>query len=273
MSTTNDIDELTPELSALAEALRDVPERMPRAARTAVRGRIVKAARNDVRWRSPRLAFVRTVAAMATFTTLLGGVSYAAGVSVPGDALYGLKRGTEDMAVAVLPEGALERAVLLRIAERRAEEVSRLASGDGGQMLVTPAIERFRIAVRAALGARGSDSDDAVQAELRLLNRIHTMNESIQSKLKDVVSDEVGSPTGGSTGGQQKTQPGTSPSSPQAPSSGGSPAPGGTATPPSDSGSGGGSGAGGSGTGSGSGSGSGTSGGTQGSSESSPGRP
>lgn len=272
MSTTNDMDELNPGLRALADALRDAPERMPRAARSAARRRIMKAARSDVRWRVQRLAFVRTVAAMATFTTLLGGVSYAAGSSLPGDALYGLKRGTEDLAVAVLPQGALERVVLLRIAERRAEEVSRLASGDAGQGQVAPAIERFRIAVRAALEADGSDSDDAVQAELRLLSRIHTMTESIQSRLSDVVSDEAGAPTHGQPDGQQEPQPGTSPTSPQAPSSGDSATPGGATSPP-DTGSGSGTGPGDGGTGSGGGSGSGTSGGTQGSSGSSSGKP
>ncbi len=69
---------------------------------------------------------MRAAAVFTVGATLLGGVSFASAAALPGDALYGVKRGAESVAIAILPEGVLEREFLFKVADRRAEEIRRL---------------------------------------------------------------------------------------------------------------------------------------------------
>lgn len=75
---------------ALARAVSACNEKMPAEARDAVRGRLVAAISPEAMPLRARL--LRPMIALAAAGSMLGGVSYAAAVSAPGDLLYPVKR-------------------------------------------------------------------------------------------------------------------------------------------------------------------------------------
>jgi hypothetical protein len=106
---------------------------MPRASKSDVRRRVMAAARDSQRARF--WGFSRQLAAGVTaFTVMSGGLAYAANQAMPSDALYPLKRAGENVLIWLLPSGALEHGMLVKIAARRAEEASALSTGDEGQV-------------------------------------------------------------------------------------------------------------------------------------------
>lgn len=90
--------------SAVDTALGRAFEPMPARARASVRGRLL-AAIGPARLPFPVRA-LRAALAVGTGVSLLGGVSYAAAASVPGDLLYPVKRAAEQVYSAVRPGSA-----------------------------------------------------------------------------------------------------------------------------------------------------------------------
>ncbi len=162
---------------------------MPDGMRRAVRTRIIAHARADVRLARSRALFKRAAVALALTTAMASGASFAVEGTVPGDALYPVKRASETVTLALLPAGRLEDLMLARIAVRRAEEALRVERQDRGDVAVRGAVEAFRLSVGDAF--RG-DVEDVLAAERQLLDRLRTMEESeLRSELEGVVSSEA----------------------------------------------------------------------------------
>jgi len=74
---------------------------------------------------------IAAVLAMVMGTTAVsGGVALAANATLPGDALYQVKLGIEDMRIALATDPAAEAELNLASAQRRAQEMERLISQD-----------------------------------------------------------------------------------------------------------------------------------------------
>jgi len=109
-----------------SQALGRARETMPADVHARVRNRVMTGVRAQARPPFFAAQSRRIAAAATAFTMLGGGVAYAADAALPGDALYPVKRAAESAVVALLPAGELENAVLVRLAERRAEEIGEL---------------------------------------------------------------------------------------------------------------------------------------------------
>jgi hypothetical protein len=138
----------------LDQTLKASAPHMERDAHRRVRATVIAAVRHDT-VRHARLLSLpqRVAAAVAALSVLTGGVAYAAGEALPGDALYPLKRASENALVALLPSGELEHKVLLGIAARRAEEAACLGQRSGN---LEQSIEDLRGAVERVQGPDGS---------------------------------------------------------------------------------------------------------------------
>lgn len=142
----------------LEEALGASMETMDARARAEVRARVLAEARKRRRGFFVTLP-QRLVAGVALASMLSGGVAYALGEAMPGDALYPLKRASESALVGLLPSGRLERQVLVGIAARRAEEASRL--GESGDLKATSdQLRELERAVEQASGPQGTLTED-----------------------------------------------------------------------------------------------------------------
>ncbi len=131
-------EELIPLVSLALELRQLRPPAPDPAVRLRVRNRMLTAAaerraswlRPFARWLSPRPA-LRLAAVLAVATTgLLGVVTAVADNSLPGEPLYGVKRGVEQARIAVTLDGAENTRLQLQLAERRLEEAQRLIDQD-----------------------------------------------------------------------------------------------------------------------------------------------
>jgi len=155
---------VTPRL--VAEGPTEQVQRAPEAAATARPSRARTAAR-----RLPQLHFGRkvrfVVAALTVLTIALTGAVWLSRSALPGDALYGLKRASENAQLS-LTTGKVSRAKdLLSFAKTRADEAGSLlgnasASGTGPQAdgAIT---ERTAALVRSTLGSADDDVRQAAQ--------------------------------------------------------------------------------------------------------------
>lgn len=176
---THEDQELIP-----ATALRSAAAPMPADARHAVRGRVMEAVRAERRPGFLVTHTQRVAAVMTTLTLLGGGVAYAANGSLPGSALYPVKRAAEDALVAVLPAGDLEHDLLVRLAERRAAEAGELSRREGARHeTMTGALEDLRASVEHA-GAGAA-------LEERELLRIRSHAGEVPSWASDAIDDAV----------------------------------------------------------------------------------
>jgi uncharacterized protein DUF5667 len=76
----------------------------------------------------PRLGWLRpALAAAAIAIVALGGATSAAASSLPGDALYGLKRGAEDVRIALAFDDLARMQLLSELADRRLDELAQIA--------------------------------------------------------------------------------------------------------------------------------------------------
>lgn len=243
------------DLHALAGLVSASSERMAPDARRRVRQHVLAAARADARDSFQRALFVRAAAVFTVGATLLGGVSFASAAALPGDALYGVKRGAESVAIAILPEGVLEREFLFKVADRRAEEIRRLIAEGADPARVQRALDDFGAAVREAnqVSAESTDLSVMTRSQERLVGRIRSMagsaREQLELEMQKALSQQ---PTGG--GGTNDGATGTGSGTRSTPGQPSTPAPVGPGSSDGSAptgGSGSGSGSGGSGSGSG----------------------
>ncbi|PKQ19518.1 MAG: hypothetical protein CVT66_09690 [Actinobacteria bacterium HGW-Actinobacteria-6] len=218
----------------IAGAVARASEKMSTRSKREIRRRLMAAA-GGTPFRVQRLVFTRAAAAFTVTATLLGGVSAAAAASLPGDLLYSLKRGAEDVAVAMLPDGAAEQDFLFALAARRGDEMNRLLSRGASSAEVDGAIDAFKRAVSCAYGTDGVQADlgDATAAQTRFVDRIRTMAATVQASYEAAVREQqspAGSSGSGSSGVPSSNQPSATPSIPGSGGSGSS-----TGSSPSES--------------------------------------
>ncbi len=215
-------------------------ERMPAASRRAVR-RAVLARAGGQPLRVQRLVLARAATACAITVSLLGGVSAAAAASLPGDALYGLKRGAEDVTVEVLSSAGLEGGFLFTLAARRGAEADRLLDSGADKATVADALGEFRAAIARAYSAQGTGTlTRSMTAERsRLAERVSAMAADVKAGYDAALrqrgtgqggsGDTTSTPVPGGTPGQTTPNPGSggsgsttgsSPSSTSGPGSG-----------------------------------------------------
>lgn len=169
---------------ALTRALEGAAETLGVDARARIRTRVMAEVGSGKRRRFFAAASHRTVAAATLVGMLGGGVAYAANAALPGDALYALKRGAEDVAVALLPPGQLEDGLLLRLAERRAGEAASLARSGATHAIIDDAVGQLREAVRQAAPAEGSLGEDEAA---RIREQADLAPEPYRSDIEDAV--------------------------------------------------------------------------------------
>ncbi len=118
-------------INDVEQALRAAAPPMEAQAQARMREAVLRSlpARQLAPRRVPRRAFLLqpAFAAALALVLALGGTAYAANESLPGTALYPVKRAAENALVAIVPAGTFERQLLLGLAERRAEEAGILA--------------------------------------------------------------------------------------------------------------------------------------------------
>jgi hypothetical protein len=233
--THDEYTEITPgDEQLIAGAVARSADKMSARSKREIRRRVMIAA-GGAPFRVQQLAFTRAAAAFTVTATLLGGVSVAAAASLPGDMLYSLKRGAEDVAVAVLPEGAAERDFLFALAARRGDEADRLLSRGASSAEVDSAIDAFKRAVSLAYGVDSVPANigRTTAAQTRLMDSVRTMAASVQASYEAAVREQQGSSGSdgaGSAGAPGGNQPSTTPSIPGTGGSGSS-----TGSSPSES--------------------------------------
>lgn len=186
----------------LSDALTRSAEPMTDEARTRIRHAVMSSVRRDSHARYFATISHRVAAAAAAIGVLGTGVAYAAGNALPGDALYGVKRATENALVAILPPGALENDVLLGIAGRRAGEAASLARGGAAEGLVHDAIGEVRAAVKQAESMTGPLTGEETR-------RIQEQAQDAPVQTREAISEAVAAPNAGA--GEQAPPPSDTP--------------------------------------------------------------
>lgn len=107
-----------------------------------------------------------TLASMLTGVALLAGtvgVAYASGEALPGDSLYGVKRGLERAALALTASGTGDTRLLLKFADRRLGEADELLQ-QGRAADLTQALDGYETAIAelVEIAARETDQLDEV---------------------------------------------------------------------------------------------------------------
>lgn len=176
-----------PTIHSLDEALRAAAEPLTTEARQRIRQRVMVSVRPEAAGLRHGLALRRVAAVAAAVALLAGGTAYAANRSLPGDALYGLKRGAEDALVLVLPAGRLEQRVLAALAVRRAEEAARLARGGADESLVNGSIGELQDAVRRAAESAGSL---ATEDRERIREHASSAPEPARTRIENAVREQ-----------------------------------------------------------------------------------
>lgn len=178
--------------SEMERALRQAAEPMSPAARADVRRTVMAAVDSSARRTGRRLTIRRTAVALAACVAVTGGVAYAASNALPGESLYPVKRGTEEALLGILPDGALERSLLLRIAERRTAEAAALAAQSGASDRYHHAIDDLRDAVHRAT----PEGEVLPEAEMeRLQHEAQKAPESAREEIEHAITDPSGTQT------------------------------------------------------------------------------
>lgn len=204
MSTEHDLmpKDVSGALARSAEPLTD-------EARARIRHAVMSSIRRDSRAHYFATISHRVAASIAAIGVLGTGVAYAAENALPGDALYKVKRATEDALVAILPPGALENGVLLGVAERRAGEAASLARNGAAEGLISDAIDEVRAAVQQAESVAGPLTGEET-------SRIQEQAQDAPAQTREAISNAVNAPAttpAGGTGSDAGTGTGTSPGS------------------------------------------------------------
>jgi hypothetical protein len=199
------------ELVELVSDLRALPEVAPRAEFVGSLRESLMAEADTVLVRQPaapqRLAMPATTRPRdRRLATLLGGaalvgatatMAVAAQTSLPGESLYGVKRGIESAQVRLAGDDAARGRTLLAQAETRLTELEELAAGDGGaEQLIPDTLDTFTEqsgeGVRSLLTAYGSGgSDEDVQVARAFTSTSMERLDALQRDLPESASDEL----------------------------------------------------------------------------------
>jgi hypothetical protein len=199
------------ELVDLVSDLRALPEVAPRAEFVSSLRESLMAEADTVLVRQPaapqRLAMPTTTRPRdRRLATLLGGaalvgatatMAVAAQTSLPGESLYGVKRGIESAQVRLAGDDSERGRTLLAQAETRLTELEELAAGDGGAVQLIPDTlddftEQSGDGVRSLLTAYGSGGSRAdVQAARAFTSTSMERLDALQGELPESASDEL----------------------------------------------------------------------------------
>ena len=199
------------ELVTLVSDLRALPEVTPRAEFVGSLRERLMAEADTVLVRQPpapqRLAMPSTTRPRdRRLATLLGGaalvgatatMAVAAQTSLPGESLYGVKRGIESAQVRLADDDAARGRTLLAQAETRLTELEELAAGTGGtEQLIPDTLDSFTEqsgeGVRSLLTSYGSGGSDAdVQVARAFTSTSMDRLDALQGTLPDSASDEL----------------------------------------------------------------------------------
>jgi hypothetical protein len=133
-------------------------------------------------------AILRPALAVAAILVLvLAGATNAAASSLPGDALYGVKRTTEDVQVALTFDEVARMQLLARLADRRLEELAQVAtqrpsSAPTATQEYADAVERF---ANALDDLRNADNEDKRNAAQTLAEAAQAKHKAVLDAVKD----------------------------------------------------------------------------------------
>lgn len=197
---------VTSEERIASEALRRARETMPTDARTRVRSRVMAEVHAEARPRFFAAQSRRIATAAAAFTMLGGGVAYAANGTLPGDALYPVKRAAENAIVAVLPAGEVENRLLVGLAERRAEEIGELVRRqEATEADISATLTQLRNSVENAAAASTLEEQEL----LRIRSEAGDVPEWARDAIEQATTVEGSSGTGSDAGSGTGTGVGT----------------------------------------------------------------
>ena len=127
------------------------------------------------------------LAAAAVLVLVLAGATSAAGSSLPGDALYGLKRATEDVRLALTFDDVARTQLLSELTDRRLEELAEIAkhrpsSAPTATQEYADAVDRFADALD---NLRNADSEDKRAAAQNLAEMARAKHKAVLDAVKD----------------------------------------------------------------------------------------
>jgi hypothetical protein len=188
---TTAVAERYAELAATVQVLREQPEMLPRTAFVAdLRERLMLAAETDLvpappvvrrlPSKSRRNRRVGTIAASLVIVGGSAGMAAAASGAQPGQALYPIKRGVEQVRVAAHVGDASKGSALLGEAGTRLDELQGLVQSGADRSLIEATVADFRSSTEAGADklftAYQADADAAHVSEVRSFTA-HSMDE------------------------------------------------------------------------------------------------
>ena len=136
-------------------------------------------------------------AAAAILVLVLAGATSAAASSLPGDALYVVKRTSEDVQVALTFDGVARMELLARLADRRLDELAEIAkqrplSAPTATQEYADAVERFANALDDVRNADSEDKRNAAQALAEAAREKHkAVLDAVKGQLPEVDQSDV----------------------------------------------------------------------------------
>ena len=132
------------------------------------------------------------LAAAAVFVLVVAGATSAAASSLPGDALYGLKRATEDVRLALTFDDVARTQLLSELTDRRLEELAEIAkqrpsSAPTATQEYADAVDRF---ANALDNLRDADSEDKRAAAQALAEAAREKHKAVLDAVKDQLPAE-----------------------------------------------------------------------------------
>lgn len=164
--------------------------------RKELRGRLMSEAVVVLAKRESRISFpalLRPALGIAAVLVLaLAGATSAAASSLPGDALYSVKRASEDVRLALTFDAFARAQLLSELTDRRIEELAEIAkrrpsSASTATQEYADAVERFADALDDLHDAVGADKRAAAQA---LAEAARAKHKAVLDAVKDRLSDD-----------------------------------------------------------------------------------
>lgn len=139
----------------------------------------VRPARRLRLWLKPAYAMASLLLAITLLTGSVG-VAYASEDALPGDALYGVKRGLERVSLAFSLTAVGDSRLLVQHAETRLEEVQQLIALNRGEDL-GPALSGYGDALDHAIDLAGDDPDALSELEESLSKHQQVLEQAIEN--------------------------------------------------------------------------------------------